>query len=401
MRFSDRYIAKLQPRETRFEVLEGDGFTLRVTPAGVKSFYYVYKDHGKNYRLHLGTYPHCSLSEARERHRAAVSARFEGENPAQARRAERQERLLAPTVEELADEYIKRHAKPNKKSWEKDEYILGKDVIPAWGNRKAADIRRRDVILLLESIFDRGAPNQSRQVLKIIRRMFNFAIERDILEASPCHLVKPLAPDVKKARTLSEEEIRLFWKTLDSGRISEPMRRGLRTILVTAQRPGEVFGMLGEEVSGPWWTIPAGRSKNGREHRVWLTGTAQALIGNRDQGIIFPGRDREGREVLMQGDAPARAVRRLRTPQGKNKVVRMKVPAFTPHDLRRTAATHIGALGYGDDQIGRLLNHTPQTVTGIYNRHRYDDLVREMLQAWEARLLEILQEPTNQPNKPS
>jgi integrase len=380
MKFTDRYIDKIKPREKRFEILESNGFTLTVYPTGVKTFFYLYKSDGKNRRLKLGRYPHCSLSEARKRHREALDQRHEGEDPAEEKRRRRQETLCAPTVEELSDAYIERHARPNKKSWEKDRYILDKDVIPAWGTRKASEIRKRDVILLLEKIVERGSPNQSGQVLKIVRRMFNFAVERDVLEASPCHLVKPLSPGVAKDRALSKEEIAAFWSVLDVTRMAGEMKRGLRLILVTGQRPGEVFGMHRRELRGNWWTIPTERAKNKREHSVWLSPLALDLIGAKKGYILGE----------MQKDAPARAVRRLVAPQGREKAIRLKIPPFTPHDLRRTCATHLGGLGYSNEQIGRLLNHVEGTVTAIYNRHRYEDLIKEMALAWEERLKDYL-----------
>lgn len=399
MKFTDRYIQKLQPREKRFEILEGDGFTLRVTPTGVKSFYYVYKAGGKNHRLHLGTYPYCSLAEARDKHREALSQRHGGENPALERRRQKVEHLKAPTVRKLAETYLEKHAKVHKRSWKNDEQILEKDVLPVWGDRKAEEIRKRDVILLLESILNRGAPNQSGQTLKIIRKMFNWAVERDILENSPCHLVKPLAPSTSKERALSDKEIRAFWRVLTTTSISDSMRRGLLLILVTGQRPGECLGMLRQEINGEWWTIPPERTKNKREHRVWLSPLALDLMGDLSKsGPVFPRpvkkpRDKDAPEPeksVMDKAAPAKAVRRLVTAQGKKKIIRLPIPAFTPHDLRRTCATQLGALGYDNQQIGRLLNHVDDKITAIYNRHRYDELIQEMLLAWENRLREIL-----------
>lgn len=392
MKFTDRYVAKLQPQEKRFEVLEGNGFTLRVAPSGIKSFYYVYKADGKNHRLHLGEYPHVSLAEARDKHLAALRQRKRGENPVEARREADRAREAALSVEALAKEYLERHAKPNKRSWKLDEAILKNDVLPAWGERKASDIRKRDVILLLEKIVDRGAPNQSTQTLKVVRKMFNFAVERDLLESSPCHLVKPLTKPTSKERVLSAEEIRLFWHSLDleETRISSAMRRGLKLILATGQRPGECLGMMTDELDGEWWTIPATRSKNGREHRVYLTPMSRELFGEVKSGPVFPGPTTTGQKPApMDKAAPAKAVRRLFAKTSRRNP-RLQIPPFTPHDLRRTCATHLGSLGYDNEQIGRLLNHVDSRVTAIYNRHRYDDLIREMLTAWERRLREIL-----------
>ena len=69
--------------------------------------------------------------------------------------------------------------------------------------------------------------------------------------------------------------------------MSTDIRRALKLILVTGQRPGEVAGMYYGEIKGDWWTIPAARTKNHREHQVFLTPTARELIGEK-KGYIFP-----------------------------------------------------------------------------------------------------------------
>ena len=85
---------------------------------------------------------------------------------------------------------------------------MGKDIIPIWNRRKASDVKRKDVINLLDNIVERGAEIQANRTLAVIRRMFGFAIERDILEFSPCNAVKAPAKENIKDRVLSDEEIK-------------------------------------------------------------------------------------------------------------------------------------------------------------------------------------------------
>jgi hypothetical protein len=70
-------------------------------------------------------------------------------------------REVMPTVAKLVEEYLNKHAKPKKRFWRTDERLLNKEVIPLWGNLKANEIRKRDVILLLEGVVERGAPATS------------------------------------------------------------------------------------------------------------------------------------------------------------------------------------------------------------------------------------------------
>lgn len=273
---------------------------------------------------------------------------------------------------------------------------------PVIGRRKAKDIKRRDLVLLLEKIVDRGSPNQSWQTLKVLRRMFNFAVERDILEYSPCTHIKPVAKLKSKTRWLTDDEIKWLWNKLTTvelaDRISDATRRALKVILVTGQRPGEVLGIEWSEIDGDWWTIPPNKTKNGREQRVFLTPLAKELIGNYGS-YPFPS-PRSGGQ--MDVNNLGRAVRRLLTNHNaaQAKKERAEVEKFTPHDLRRTAATHMAQLGIAEFVIGKVLNHTNESITGVYNRYAYDEEKQQALTSWAERLNEIVsktQTPAAQP----
>ena len=82
----------------------------------------------------------------------------------------------------------------------------------AWGKRKAADVAKRDVVQLLEGIVDRGAPAMANNCFQIVRKMFNWAVEKDILPHTPCTGVKLPSPKLSRERTLNESEIRTIWQ---------------------------------------------------------------------------------------------------------------------------------------------------------------------------------------------
>jgi integrase len=203
----------------------------------------------------------------------------------------------------------------------------------------------------------------------------------------------------------------MLWKGLDKAAMSAEIRCALKLILVTAQRPGEVIGMNSDEIDGNWWTVPPERSKNGRTHRVFLTASALELIGEK-QGYIFesprPLRV-EGQEEIpkpMDVNAIAYAVRRNVEEPKKNTgnkdaekenksedaETRKKLimEAWTPHDLRRTAATNMSALGFSDEVVDAVLNHVKKGVIAIYNRHHYDKEKQAALEAWDRKLTSII-----------
>lgn len=421
-RFTDKFIGSLKPAEKEYWIREGMGFAIRVLPSGEKSWYYIYTFEGrKRYmRLKDGGYPDVTLADAREAFDIARVKVKNGVDPLAEKEQAAEERRKAPTVTDLVDKYITRHAKRFKRSWAKDEQILNREVIPAWGTRKAADILKRDVIHLCEGIVDRGAPGMANNTFQIIRKMFNWAVEKDILQHTPCTGIKLPAPKLSRDRYLSDDEIRALWENLDRTdlNMSDDIRRALKLIVITAQRPGEVAGMHSGEIDGHWWTIPAERAKNGKAHRVYLTDSALELIEplevvdpetgeTKPRGYIFrsPVKEKKGKPIEQPIGDTALAVavgRNLVNPltdvkgnqlydkDGKPATEnRLGVVKFTPHDLRRTAATFMAEMGVMDEVIDAVLNHAKQGVIKVYNQYRYDKEKQQALESWERKIRSI------------
>lgn len=424
----DLTIRKMEQPEKKKWVRDGKGLALCLTPgksANWRNWYFIYTspETGEKIYKGLGAYPAVSLAAARkaatllradllkgvdpkadERREAAAKVRADEEA-----RRQQEEEARALTVSGLIDEYLEKHAKPNKRGWLEDKRILEHDALKVWGTRRAEDISKRDVVLLLERIIERGSPGSANNNFKIIRKMFNYAVEKDILKISPCIGVKMPAPLVTKDRALSEQEIKTFWDSLDTCHVSDEIKRALRLILVTGQRPGEVIGMHSSELDGHWWTIPAERSKNKRAHRVYLTETALELIGQTEGiGYIFPSpRSAEATKhkilkpievnaiahVIRRNSAVSVLVNGEQTFDKSGKPItenKLGVDDFTPHDLRRTAATCMSQLGFMDEVIDAVLNHTKQGIIRTYNVNRYDREKQQALEAWERKLLSTI-----------
>jgi len=423
MKFTDKFISNLKPKDKMYQQRESEGFGIRVLTTGHKVWVFTYTYDGKRRQMNLGSYPDKSLADARAAYSAAYSVLHDKANPRDpqserdqkhtAERQKREEQRLAFTVADLIKEYIEKHAKPEKRGWAEDKRILDKDALVVWGKRKAADIKKRDVVLLLESIVERGSPGSANGNFKVIRKMFRFAVQRDIIEHSPCDGVVMPAPLNRGDRVLSESEIKALWNNLDTCLASDEIRNALRLILATGQRPGEVIGMHTNEIDGKWWTIPVERSKNKKAHRVYLTDTALGLIGPlkvldektkemKPKGFIFPCPHAEKKQGIAV-NALAHVVRKNMvvpvlangkpvfdekgTPVTENK---LGVADFTPHDLRRTAATCMSQIGCMDEVIDAVLNHSKQGVIRTYNLNRYDKEKQQALKAWERKLNSII-----------
>lgn len=377
---TDKGIKHLEPSAKRRIVwAQGlTGFGIRITPKGTKSFVYKYDFDGQDRWLTFGQYPKLKLAEALKKYGEALERVEAGEDPAgdnvQANRAIRK----SPTVRQLADEYVEKYAKPHKRSWEEDERILNKYVVPVLGAKKASKATRREVIDLLDDMVADGAPVQANRTLAVMRRMFNFAIDRDILRTSPCHRMKPPSPEGTKDRYLTLDEIKAVWLGVETAPVTKQTRQALRLLMLTLQRSSEILGMNKSEINlrDRTWIIPAERAKNKRKHLVPLSDAAMEIVKARlktaaEDGYLFPG---EGRGAHMRNAAISRAVAR--------NIEHFGIPKFTPHDLRRTGSTQLAAFKVPRFDRDRVLNHTDRTIGAVYDVYEYEEEKRAALNLW-------------------
>ena len=415
MTFTDTRIRKLKSIDKKYIRGEGNGFNVRVMPSGVKTWLYLFSIGSKRREMKLGNYPEVTLEAARVKFEDARRKVKNGIDPISEKEQEIDNRIKALTVENLAKEYMERHAKVNKRksSWTEDERLLNVNVLPEWGKRKAHDIKKRDCVILLESFMDR--PALCHNVLKLTRKMFNFAVERDIIEFSPFNKVKAPVQIKSRERTLTEEEIKAFLTTeLPKASMSPEVKNILKFALLTGQRVGEICGINTAELDGNWWTIPAERTKNGVSHRVYLTITALDLLGSPQGLYYFPSPSSNNlEEKHIAPNAISSAIRRnLKDYKARRPIKgdtlkmvkvadsrKMSLNHFTPHDLRRTCATFLSQLGFMDEVIDAVLNHKKNGVIRIYNKNTYDDEKKRALEAWDKKLSLITIGKTGRPLK--
>jgi integrase len=237
----------------------------------------------------------------------------------------------------------------------------------------------------------------------ILRTVWGWAAERDYIPMNFLAGIKKVGGKEKeKDRVLTDDQIRAFLAELNDpeAEATEAVRLALRGILLTAQRPGEVSGMMLSELHDldgdrPHWIIPRLRTKNKKtEHNVPLSPSAVSLIraaldaskdyqdGKNDQAVFasrFEGVATLARHSLSQ------AVRRIIADKGFAK--------FSPHDLRRTAATLAQSQRIQGDYVKALLNHQDGDVTSIYARWHMFEEKREAVMAIEAAVLPLIPQP--------
>jgi integrase len=390
-RFVDSQLKYLKPIDKRYVRYDdgGKGFGIRVEPSGRKTFFFEYRFDGRNRTMTIGRYPQTTLNIARSKALQAKVAVDDGIDPGLERRNKKQVDREAFTVEDLAREYIERHAKPKNKSWRVDQARLNKHVIPAVGRRKAKDIRRRDIIVLIDEVMEHGGPIANR-IKTLIVSIFNFAVQRDILDASPCISIPNPFKEKPRERWLSEEEIKIFWDGLDGAAMDNSLKLALKLILVTSQRPGEVIGAEWAEVdlNKGWWEIPSEKTKNKKRHRVPLSNLAIQILkeiktnSTESRWVFHSLSSRRGNNHIAKESLPRAVQRNLSI---------FNIEHFYPHDLRRTASSWMGSIGIRRENIEKVLNHADGSTRGRhYDFYDYDKEKRQALEAWGRKLESIL-----------
>jgi len=410
------------------------GLQLRVTKAGAKTWTFRYrrKSDGKLRRVTLGTFPGKSLDEARQLSKEYSVAVGRGADPA----GDAQSLKQAETFAEIADDWLERHAIPNKgaRTVRDDRSMLARHILPAIGAMKASEVTKRDIIRLLDDVAAspdarlgskqkaatrrsdaRRLTHRPNRVFELVRAIFRWAVGRDLLKVDPTWgMSPPIKKEKPRERELSPDEIRRLWLALERApvtrRVNKGVARGERVIgpddmpltrataltlmlaLATGQRIGEVTGIAISELDlndiAPVWTVPGERAKNGQANRVPLSPLALSLIAEArslapDSPWLFPGAKGVG---PIDPHAPTKALERARKAIG--------LEDFRIHDLRRTAATRMAEMGIAPHTISLVLNHVSArqgTITSkVYVQYSYDREKRAALGAWGARLEQIL-----------
>jgi integrase len=385
--FTDRTLKALKPppRPQQLDYFDDSlpGFGLRVSYNGRKSWIALYRCNGVKGRLTLGRFDVLPLVDAREKARAALKAAAGGEDPALQKGRDRE----APTFRQLSDRYIEEYAKPRKRTWQKDRRLLDCNLIPALGRKRAHLITRADLRAELSKVKARPAPVEANRTFEVVRRLFNWAIEEEILTDNPAFKLPKPAEEAPRERTLTADELQALWAALGA---ASPVVHGVfRIMLLSVQRRNEVSRMRWADLDRRegWWNIPADLTKTKRPYRVPLTRPMLDIVGEMealslDPVWVFP--RAEGNGPVPETNV-TRPFRRLIKDTG--------IAHFMPHDLLHTATSHMTAMGISQFDVGKVRHHTSRdskTSTSRYDHYAYDREKRRALDLWNARLLDIV-----------
>jgi integrase len=385
--FTDRSLKAIKPPPRPRQVDYFDeslpGFGLRVSYNGRKSWIALYRCNGVKGRLTLGRFDVLPLVEAREQARDALKAATRGVDPAAKKHRDRE----APTFKKLVDDYIEQYAKPNKRTWKKDERLLGRNLVPQLGRKKAHLITRADLRAELNKVKNRPAPVEANRTFEVVRRLYNWAIEEEILAENPAFKLPKPAEETCRERTLTADELQMLWLALED---ASPVVRGVfRLMVLSAQRRNEISRMRWADLDrrDGWWNIPAELTKTKRPYRVPITPAMLNIIEeierlSLDPEWVFP---RAGGGGPIPETNVSRPFRKVIKGAG--------IPHFMPHDLLHTVCSHMTGMGITEFDVGKLRHHTSRestSMTARYNHHTYDREKRQALELWNNRLRQII-----------
>jgi len=373
-------IDALKPAAKRYDVHDVlcPGLSVRVGKQGLKIWTVKYRYGLKQRRLRLGVYPRVSLVQAREKAFEALRNVDEGIDPATRRRQ------LSLRVEAVCTDFIRQYAKPRNSSWLEAERILQRELVAAFGQRDIRDIKRGDILELMDAAIERGSTYQANRILSHVRKLLNWCQERGIIEVTPITGLKAPTREQSRDRVLGDDEIKAVLGAC-AGDVY-PYREFAPMLLASAQRRGEVAAMRWSEIDldARTWVIPAERSKNGKPHVVPLNDFALQLLNGMprfvDCDLVFT----TTRTSPISGFS--KAVRRVQKRSGTS--------GWRFHDLRRTAASGMARAGVAPHVIEKVLNHISGSISGvaaIYNRWSHNPEKRAALDAWGSILEQLAQ----------
>ena len=387
-----RSIEALRPAEAPYRVPDQrcQGLAVRVAPSGVKTWDLAYRIRGtgKMRRLSLGRTSDIGLEQARERANELTTAARSGRDLIAEEEEARTAAASRTTVETLIDLYLRRRVIGRLRTAKAIESRLRRTLKPIL-QRHAVEIVRRDIRGLLEAMVDQGKGREAEKRRQVCTAMFRWALLQDIVEADPTAGLEAYDRGTPRDRVLTVEEIETLWKWLESDALSLEAADILKLELLTGARCGEISGLRAEEIDRQkWvWTLPAARSKNGRQRVTPVVGAAREIIEQRLSGV-----EKGPLFLLENGSAMTSAhighyllTRRARMP----------IATFTSHDLRRTFATMLAEMGVALDLVAAIVGHElggKETRTLVRHYVHTDMLERKAhaLKAWDDRLKGIV-----------
>ncbi|MGB2060650.1 phage integrase family protein [Alcanivorax sp. MD8A] len=366
-----------------------NGLTLKDARAKANELSLLYISGTKNLSEHLN-----AEREAKIAMRDAEVRRLEQEAAQKA--AEAAALASRQTVSQLFERWMEIDVSHRKDNGAEVRRMFEKDVLPLIGQIFVADVRKGHITQVTDAMAARGVTRMVKVVFSLMRQMFRFAVDRDIIEFDPSSSIRKAkigGKETERDRVLSEDEIRQLARALPTANLLKTSEFAVWIALSTCCRIGELLAARWEHIDleQSTWLIPAENSKNGKPHQVHLSAFAVSLFQQLQEITgpspwCYPNRADTGplcsKTVTKQLSDRQRPLESGTMSNRSGKAQSLILPGgkWTPHDLRRTGATMMTALGVIPEVAERCLNHTEENrVKRTYQRHSY---TKECGEAW-------------------
>jgi len=359
---TDRFCSGAKSTEVQTDYFdEGHpGLALRVGRSGSKNWCYLFTLGGKRQRMTLGTYPATSLKRARTLADEARASLKAGHDPRTV--------LAKPdTLRSVCEEWGFRESARLRTGAERHA-ILVRLVYPTLGARPISEIRRSDIVRLLDTISDERGPAMADRTLAILRSILNWYASRSDDFHSP--IVRGMARiksrERARSRILTDDELRLVWSVAGN---QGAFGRLIRFLLLTGARRSEAAEMKWIELDGADWLLPAARNKTKLDLLRPLSAQAMTVLGPRPDDVTWV--------FTIDG---VRALQGFSELKSKfDRAMPEVIPDWRLHDLRRTSRSLMSRAGVPTDHAERVLGHVIGGVRAVYDRHDFRDEKAEAL----------------------
>ena len=351
-----RSIEAMKPESAPYRVSNSRcaGLAVRVASNGVRTFDLAFRiKGGRSVRTSLGKFGDIGLDEARDRANELTKAARSGVDMLAEEKTAAADKASRLSVADLIERYCRKPVRGKLRSAKEIESRLKRALAPKL-ETPAEEIKRRDLRDLFDKAADAGALREAEKRRQTVGAMFRWAVSQDYLPTDPTAGLTVYDAGTPRERFLSNAEILALWSWLEANSLPRAHVDALKVQLAIGARCGEVAGMMADEVdTTKWiWTLPAARSKNGRERVTPLVGVAREIVERRlpKTGPVFA--SETGRPLTAAHVGQALLVRRERLP----------ISIFTTHDLRRTFATALDSMGISIELIAAIVGMTPRST---------------------------------------
>jgi integrase len=366
------------------------GLGLAVTKGGHRTFVVSYRAVGRKRRMHL---KHgLTLTDARKEAKAILGTVAKGGDPLGERR--QAVRAKSETLKAIVDEYLAKEG-DRLRSIDERKSVLERLVLPKLGSRQIEDIRRTDLVRLLDHIAsERGAP-MADHTLAFVRRVMSWHAYRSDTFRSP--IVRGMARtrpgQRRRQRVLADAEIRALWRAAEASRSAFGFLA--QYLLLTATRRCEASAMKRSEVCGEEWVIPEERYKTGLKLVIPLSLAALAVLDKVPKvgkiEFVFT----TGKNSISGFSKFKRALDHKMLAELRKETPDATLPRWTLHDLRRTARSLMSRAGIPSDHVERALGNVVGGIRGVYDLYEYYDEKKHAFEAFAALVERIVNPPAN------